>query len=121
MLNIKLDNNWDLNLDPATANLAMVSDNEYTQQKIRQRLDILFGEWFGDRQLGIPWYDILLGQIRPDLAAVRARVVATIAATPGVKSVTSVTIDAPSGSETATIQFKAELSLGGTAEGEVQL
>lgn len=58
----------DLYLD-TQGNLAVVRDAEAVGQHARQRLMTFRGEWFLDREAGVPWVrDILGGQYDPVLA-----------------------------------------------------
>lgn len=99
--------------------LLMVSGPDQTLQKMRQHLLHFLGEWFEDRTAGVPWYDIALGVVRPDLSLIKAQVVSTLTDIAEVDSVDSVLIDAPAGSSNLTITFTATLADGSQVTGEV--
>ena len=80
----------DLYLDDA-GNLAMVFDAEAIGEHARQRLMTHEGEWFLDKDVGVPWIsDILGGQYDPVLA--ESVVKAEILDTDGVTEITSFSV-----------------------------
>jgi len=97
----------DLELCAGTVDLCMVSGIDHTAMKIRQRLRTFQGEWWLDPSLGVPYYESILGQKTPDLQAIRGIYAATINATPGVKSLTSLTVGFDNASRTYTVEFTA--------------
>ena len=50
----------DLYLD-ASGSLAVVRDTEAVGQHVRQRLMTYLGEWFLDREVGVPWIRDIVG------------------------------------------------------------
>lgn len=110
--NIDLSYGWDISLDPATNNLRTVEGSSYTTQKIKQVLQVFFGEWYLNLDQGYPYFDLLLGQVRPDITAARAYMVTIIMAVPGVSSVDTLDISIDNASETAIINFTCTLSDG---------
>jgi hypothetical protein len=54
-------------------------------QDILCRLRTFQGEWFLDNELGMPWFQLVLGK-NPDLWLINSRIKATILETPGVFS-----------------------------------
>jgi hypothetical protein len=80
----------DLYLDD-TGSLALVHNTEAVGQHARQRLMTFEGEWFLDRQAGVPWIrDILGGQYDPVLA--EAVIKAEILDTDGVVDINSFSV-----------------------------
>lgn len=80
----------DLYLD-ATGNLAMVYDTQAIGQHARQRLMTYEGEWFLDKDVGVPWLrDIMGRQYDPVLA--ESVVKTCILETDGVTEITSFSV-----------------------------
>lgn len=103
---LALDANYDLalqgqDLAPLLVDVpAIVSDVEAT---------ILFmvGEWFVDLSQGIPWFQQVLGQKNPNLAAVQAALFRAIAARQGISQVQSVLVTPNAGARTAEVTWTA--------------
>lgn len=64
----------------------MISEAEYARQKISRRLRFLFGEWFLDQNLGVPWIESILVK-NPDLRYVQGVLRDVIASVPGITAV----------------------------------
>lgn len=80
----------DLHLDE-TGNLVIVTDAEAVGQHVRQRLMAYEGEWFLDREVGVPWFrDLLGGQYDPVLA--ESVLKAEILDTDGVTDITTFSV-----------------------------
>ena len=77
----------DLYLD-ATGNLVMVRDTEAVGQHARQRLMTHAGEWFLNKDVGVPWVRDILGRGYDPVLA-EAIIKAEIAGTDGVTEITS--------------------------------
>lgn len=75
----------------ADGNLAIVTRAEAISQHVRQRLKTFEGEWFLDKEAGIPWFDQLLGK-RYNPALAEAVVKAEILNTQGVASIESFSV-----------------------------
>jgi hypothetical protein len=114
MRNTDLSYGWDLSLDPNTLNIRSISGTDYTAQKIRQVLQVFLGEWWLDEAQGFPYFEMLLGIVRPDLTACKAYMVTMILAVPGVTSVDSLDITTDNATRKASISFTATLSDGTT-------
>lgn len=84
------DDPADLFLD-ARGNLAIVQDNEAIGQHVRQRIMSFEGEWFLDKEVGMPWVrNILGGQYDPVLA--ESVLKTEILGTDGVTEITSFSV-----------------------------
>lgn len=85
---------FDLQIDPLTndlafdgrGNIALVSGAELVAQRLRYRLNTQLGEWSFDVRLGVDYRNTVM-QKAPDLGAIRAAFIATIATTEGVVAV----------------------------------
>lgn len=109
---------YDLLLDTTTGDLAMAygdlvisSGTDAVLQAIRQRLNFFKGEWFADESIGMPWFQSILVK-GADLTAIRELFRKEILATPGVASVTTITIDYVGTTRTMTLDFVAVADSG---------
>ena len=85
-------------LDLSSGNLAAVTDMATNVlQKIQDVLNQFRGEWFLDTAVGVPYFQTILGQKNPDIAAIRALLLGYILKVNGVKEVL----------DTSTIAFDA--------------
>ena len=86
----------DLAIDPTTGDLAMVGGSFYLHTDVRQAVSIAIrffqGEWFLDRDKGVPYYEQILVKA-PNLQHVGALIRAAILAVPGVGALTSFSVD----------------------------
>jgi hypothetical protein len=63
-----------------------VSDVEQVAQNITIRLKLIYGEWFLNTQLGVPWFDKVFVK-NPDLSAIDIIIKSVIAETPEVTGI----------------------------------
>ncbi|UQS95092.1 hypothetical protein Pam3_21 [Pseudanabaena phage Pam3] len=80
----------DIYLD-ASGNLSMVQNTEAVGQHARQRLMTYLGEWFLNKNVGVPWLRDLLGKGYDPVLA-EAVIKAEILSTDGVTEITSFSI-----------------------------
>lgn len=71
-----------------TGNLAMVRDTEAVGQHARQRLMTYRGEWFLNKDIGVPWLRDVLGR-GYDPALAEATIKAEVLGTDGVTAIRS--------------------------------
>jgi len=91
--------------DPDNKNPAgIVSD-------VRSRLQFFAGEWFLDQSIGLPYYQQILVK-NPNLAAVKALFYREILATPGISSITSLTLDFNRAQRQLTVTYSAASDFG---------
>lgn len=81
------DNPADIYLD-SSGNLATVKNAEAIGQHARQRLMAFEGEWFLDKDVGVPWIGKILGE-GFDPALAEGMIKAVISDTDGVTEITS--------------------------------
>jgi hypothetical protein len=86
---------------------------------IKHRMRTILGEWFADRSQGAPWYDYILGQVRPDMARMRANLIILIAEIDGVSSVDSLELVIED--STVKVVFEATLNDGTQISGDTAI
>ena len=72
----------------AAGNLVMAHDAEAVGQHARQRLMTYRGEWFQNKNVGVPWFRDILGK-GADLALAEATIKPVILKTDGVTAILS--------------------------------
>lgn len=89
----------DLALDATTGDFLMSNGDLYLTteynaiaQDVRLRLRFFKGEWFLDLDAGVPFFEAILVK-SPNLAIIRDIISEKILEAPGVKSITSLTLD----------------------------
>jgi hypothetical protein len=60
MKSFLLTDDNDLSISDTTLNLTFTEQNSYILQKIKNRLLFIRNEWFLDRSLGLPYFDVIL-------------------------------------------------------------
>ena len=58
MSDIKLNSNWDIDID--NGDLSLTEGREGVQQHWAQRLKTFFGEWFLNTKIGVPYFQHIL-------------------------------------------------------------
>ncbi len=108
----------DVLLDPLTGDLylsdgdlVLSSGDDSILQAIRSRLQFFAGEWFADLDVGLPAWDQILVK-NPNLGAIQQLFRAEILATPGVYSLTELSLDYTPGSRFLTVTFRAVKDTG---------
>lgn len=107
---------WDLAVDPQFG-IQLVSGEQAVVQAVRFRLQLQLGEWFLNLDVGIPWYEEILGDASktPGVEGrARAAVAAAILDAPGVLEILrlEVSLDAPA--RTLRVAFQARCAFGST-------
>lgn len=72
--------------------LQLTTDQQAVAQRVKQALLLFKGEWFLDRDLGVPYYEDILGT-KNSIDTVRAIFVNTIRSVDGVKDLTEFNIE----------------------------
>lgn len=72
--------------------LQLTTDEQAIAQRVKQALLLFKGEWFLDRDLGIPYYEDILG-LKNSIDSVRAVFVKAIRSVDGVKDLTEFNIE----------------------------
>lgn len=98
-----LDSNYQIRMTQTEA--------EYISQKIEGRLGLQRGEWFLNRDLGIPYYEEILKK-NPDLNKVRNLFTSEILRIPEIKTLLEFNIDFDQKARKYTLSFIAELTSG---------
>ena len=84
----------DADNDPIFADGTSLTDGAAVNQAVLTRLRLFFGEWWENLTLGLPVFQLMLGQLASQrgLNAMQAAVQQVISGTPYVTSVTSVQV-----------------------------
>lgn len=89
-------------------------------QLIRERVLLFSGEWFLNLDVGIPWFDKILGENFDERAAYDA-IRAEILDTPGVVAITSLTISVDPSTRVVSLAYEAQVSFGDTVSDTLDL
>lgn len=95
--------------------LVLVSGTDAIRQDLAVRLRWFKGEWFLDRRTGVPWFQSILGH-RASTAAIERILRTAIRATPGVSSITRLSIDTDNVERTLTVDFEVRTNDGDSIE-----
>ena len=114
-------NTWDLYLD-ANGDFAMVEDGLEVAQHVRQRLNTFLGEWPYDLNVGVSWYQDILGQPRlgsrsEDRAYAEAILRTEVLQTPGVTRLVTFNYSQNEQHRLATFNFSFD-TLWGSTQGD---
>lgn len=108
----------DLKIDPSTldlvlenGDLVLVEDLAAISQSVRTRLRFYKGEWFGDLDVGVPWYQTIFLKA-PDLNAVRTALRSCVAGTKGIVEVLTFDLTLTPSTRTASVVFSARADTG---------
>lgn len=85
MKDLKLDEDHDLEL--AGFDLQLTDNTEIVKQRLKQALLTFKGEWFLNVDLGIPYYESILGE-KNSLQAIRSIFISSIGKVEGVREIT---------------------------------
>lgn len=108
---------WDLVIDPRLG-IQLVSGEQAVVQAVRFRLQLQKGEWFLNQDVGVPWYEEILGDASktPGVEArARAAVAAVILDAPGVLEILQLDVTLDAVNRTLSIVFAARCGFGDTA------
>lgn len=72
--------------------LQLVDDTDLIRQAIKQRLLLVFGEWFLDETIGVPWYQYIF-QKGANINRVKSILINQIVGTEGVNSMLEFTLN----------------------------
>jgi len=114
MSNLKLDSSHDIIIGRG---ITRETGDEYIVQLVKCRLLFALGTWELDLNLGLPWLqDILIKDA--DSTIVKGLLRNTIASTPGVASVDSMSLALDSKTRALNVDFKATTDNGTTITSE---
>lgn len=83
-------------------------------QRVKQALLLILGEWFLDRDLGVPYLDTVFGE-RNSFDAIQAMFVQVIKSVYGVKEVLELTLQLDNESRLLTVDFRVLDIYGNTS------
>lgn len=104
MSGIKLDDNGDI--DTTNNEVTLTSGLEATEQRLRQRLNLFFQEWFLDRTRGIPYIQQIFVK-RPVPAVVDTIFKTEILRDPAVLELQQFELDLDTATRILTLTFRA--------------
>lgn len=105
---------WDVVVDPLLG-LQLVSGEAAVAQAVRFRLELQRGEWFLNLDVGIRWYEEILGDASKTPGVeerARAAVAAAILDVPAVQSITRLDVTLDAVTRTLTVVFVAACTFG---------
>lgn len=117
-----------LYIDPTTKdlsisnfNLQLTADsNENLSQKVETRLNTFAGEWFLNRELGVPYYERILKK-NPNYADVNSLLLSVIATTTGIEKVEQFSVKYDTAERDYRVEFVAKSIYGGTISQAVSI
>lgn len=104
MADLALDTDGDIAIEDGDARL--LTGTDAILQHIRIRLLFVRGEWFADGREGVPYFEAVLRKA-PDLGLVRSLIRETIARTPGIASVPTLTVELDASTRSLAVSFEA--------------
>lgn len=108
-MDIKLDYTSDITFE--NDDLVLLDGVEAIGQDVDIRLQTFLGEWFLDTRVGMPYYTKILGQ-KPRLAAVESIFREAILGTPGILSISDLTLDYEGTTRALSVDFHADTTEG---------
>lgn len=96
--------------------LQLVQGGNWVQQSIKQNLQAILGEWFLDREVGLPWFDELLQKGTTE-SRVKQLLIREIVNTAGVERLDSLIVNVDNRTRQATVTFEAQ-ALGEVITGQ---
>jgi len=108
----------DLKLDPGTVDLVveggdlvLVEDLAAISQAVRTRLRFFRGEWFGDLDVGVPYYENVYLK-NPNMLVVRETLRAAIIGTTGIAEILTFDVTLDAATRTLSLAFSARADTG---------
>lgn len=101
----------DGDLDLVNGDLYILDGAEAVRQYLSSKLRMLFGEWFLDQSVGVPYVQQIFDKIK-DVDAINSIFKKEIMECPGVKELLAFSLDLDSANRKLTLQFVA-LTVGG--------
>ncbi|MBW2672060.1 MAG: hypothetical protein JRD89_01425 [Deltaproteobacteria bacterium] len=91
MTDFLLDADGDISLTDS-GDFELVTDAEAVGQHLQMRLLTFLGEWFLDKNVGVPYFQKIFGK-KAKFATTRSILRAVVATTPGIKTIEEFTFD----------------------------
>lgn len=108
-------------LDVQGSDLVIVRGTDSITSDLRARLQFFRGEWFLDRDAGLPYFTDILGVKSPNLQAIRAIFEAEIRETPGVTELLSLELDFDTEDRTLDVSWRVRADAGELIEGAQEI
>ncbi len=112
-VDLKLDGSGDLAIEQD--DLVLLEGGEAIRQDVQIRLRFFRGEWFLDTRIGVPYYEEILGQ-KPRLTLIKGIFRQAILSSPGIESISDLTLDFDRASRLLTVDFSADTITGETLD-----
>lgn len=110
-MDLQLDTTGDLELTSAGDDLVLVDGGEAIAQDVRTRLRTFQGEWFLNPDIGMPYFQKILGQ-KPRYAFLVAIFTDAISQTPGIIKISDLVLDFNGEDRILSVNFKADSTAG---------
>ena len=104
---VRLNPDWDLDI---TAH-GLIRGQDAIRQKVKQVLQLIEGEWFLDKAVGVPWFESILVR-NPSFELIRNIIRTKILGVKGIASVPTLALSLDSTTRLLTIDFTAKLLAG---------
>ena len=102
-------------IDLTTGDLRLLEGDEAIAQSLRIGLRFFLAEWFLDLRIGVPYFQEILGEKQRE-PVLRSIFREAILITPGIVSLTGLSIDYDPSSRILTVEFSAQTQDGGTID-----
>lgn len=115
-LDIACDDDHDLLVD--AEGLHLISGLPGVAQLIRIAILLFLGEWFLNLEVGMPWFQEILGQ-KFDAALIRQRLSERISKIPAVAEIISIAVSFDADARAVSIDYEVRVDWGDTLSGTV--
>jgi hypothetical protein len=99
---------------------SVVSDRSQVAQNIEIRLRLIYGEWFLNTQIGVPWFEKVFVK-NPDLSAVDIIIKSTISETPEVAGIVAYSSSVDGEKRKLIVSFVASTEYGTVSFSNMEL
>jgi hypothetical protein len=121
-MDVALDTDGDIKIDPKIG-LVLISGADAIAQGVRFRLLLFRNDWFLNLDIGVPYFEELIGDASKQagvLDRARAAFGAAILDTPGVVEILNLDVQLNAQTRAMTVRWQARASFGDTVDGEVE-
>lgn len=115
-ITVALDTDGDIKIDPKLG-LVFVSGSDAIAQGVRFRLLLFFSEWFLNQDIGVPYFEELIGDASKEAGVedrARAAFAAAILSTPGVLEILQLNVKTDPQTRGMTVTWQARAAFGDT-------
>lgn len=122
-MDVALDTDGDIKIDPKIG-LVLISGTAAVAQAVRFRLLSFKGDWFLNTDVGVPYFEDIIGDASKEAGVIdraRAAFGAAILDAPGVLTIQKLLVEIDPQTRAMTVTWQALCSFGDTAGGTVQV